>query len=237
MKFEPPNYGNTSLQAWHQGANYSSVDLSNPKHSLPAYLLKVSMPGIKKQDALNAALDSDLVDLELLPIPRNAIHMISVDAKSPTLKARDLCALESAALHNPNTPVMMSIDYDKLDADRMVKHLLARYDNIIFRKFDIKEIVNDTVLDGWYQLSGIGQSKFKVPYESDMARVALLHKYGGWYMDLDVILIKSLEDIPYKNVLSLKYIPSDEASVSNGFMRFEQKHPFLHEYMEGMVSR
>lgn len=42
----------------------------------------------------------------------------------------------------------------------------------------------------------LDDSKFPVSHASDILRYLTLWKYGGIYLDLDVIVLKSLEDLP-----------------------------------------
>ena len=194
----------------------------------------------EEQEVIDAEdnVDVDLAELEIFAIPNNSIHFITGASKSLTPNARDLCAVESAALHNPYTPVLLSMmGSNKMYPSRIVKHLVANYDNIRFRKFDVLETIEGTMLDGWYQRSGIPSSKFKFSYLSSIAKVALLYKHGGWYINGDVIVLKSLENIGYDNVISLQYEDHEPNSVTDAFMKFEPKHPFLDDYLREIMNR
>lgn len=39
------------------------------------------------------------------------------------------------------------------------------------------------------------KSKYSTEHLSDALRIALVHKHGGWYLDLDFVVIKSLSDL------------------------------------------
>ena len=49
-------------------------------------------------------------------------------------------------------------------------------------------------------LIGVGQIVFNESLFSDAIRLALLYKYGGFYADLDVVVLKSISHL--KNVIA-----------------------------------
>ena len=79
--------------------------------------------------------------------------------------------------------------------------------------------------------------QFIVVQYSDAIRLALIHKYGGWYSDLDMVFRKPINQ--YKNVLACDEF-SDKNSdkdnlgtfVSNAIFHFEKGHIFLEKCME-----
>jgi hypothetical protein len=63
-------------------------------------------------------------------------------------------------------------------------------------------------------------------YSSDALRLILVHRFGGWYSDLDVVFLKSLNNKsnPMKNMIS-----SDNwgKTIANGLFHREDNDLFL----------
>ena len=83
-------------------------------------------------------------------------------------------------------------------------------------------------------------AKFEIiPLYSDAIRIMLIYKYGGWYSDLDMVILKPLTE--FQNVLSCDEIPEDISEfpkdllgnkVSNAIFHFERNHIFLKKCIE-----
>jgi hypothetical protein len=92
-----------------------------------------------------------VVDLEFTPVPLNSIHVIvNVSQKALTPRARELCAVESAAKHNPKTSVVLHMISPRLYNNRMVRAVKAAYRNVVYRRFDLAEALEGTPLEEWY---------------------------------------------------------------------------------------
>jgi hypothetical protein len=179
----------------------------------------------------------EMMTMRQSPILANSIHLIKTDAKkSMAPLTRELCAMESAAKNNPNTAVVMSINVSVLYANRIVRALLANYPNMSFRRLDMTDLVKDTPFQGWYQRSGIESVDGRLPYVSDCARAAILYKHGGWYMDNDVIILKSLERSNLTNVIPVIY-QIKGVSANADFLHFTKAHAFLDDYMNAIKER
>lgn len=70
----------------------------------------------------------------------------------------------------------------------------------------------------------------KYAFISDIARIEALRKYGGIYMDTDVEVYKSFDDLleNAKCILGFEY----DNWVATSFMACEKNHPFLDEFEE-----
>ncbi len=162
------------------------------------------------------------------PMPENAINFL-ITNKQPvgSPKPRDLCAVEAAARVHPDKVVALSIASDMLDNNKLIRGLANAYPNIAFLKFDILKLLNDTVLFDWYNTSGVKSSKYLYVHDSDLGRMAILQKYGGYYLDNDVLTIQRFSNI--RNAIALDHI---DLYVNNNFLHFEKGHPFLSDYMD-----
>jgi hypothetical protein len=172
--------------------------------------------------------NASIIQLPEGPIPDNAIHFLLTNkAAIGSPKARDLCAVEAAARVHPDKVVVMSVAADLLDNNMLIRGLSNAYANVAFIKLDVKKLLDDTVLRDWYKNSGVQGSKYFYVHDSDLARMAILQKYGGYYLDNDVLTIQRFANL--HNSIALDHV---DMFVNNNFLAFDKGHPFISDYME-----
>ncbi|XP_028140196.1 lactosylceramide 4-alpha-galactosyltransferase [Diabrotica virgifera virgifera] len=116
------------------------------------------------------------------------------------ITAREGCAVESAAKANPNFDVYLLYTspgvfrFEGDESDEILKALMS-YKNVKIMHLDYEKYTNGTPVEELYKSGRLEGSKFVVSHASDVLRYLTLWKYGGIYLDLDVIVIKSLEDL------------------------------------------
>ncbi|XP_037040179.1 lactosylceramide 4-alpha-galactosyltransferase-like isoform X2 [Bradysia coprophila] len=116
-----------------------------------------------------------------------------------TLNARQGCAIESAALANPTwdvfvlfaSPVGFSNNTEKAPALRA----LESYPNVHLRNVNLWTYAHDTPISSFIDNGQLFKSKFLNSHTSDFLRYLSLYKWGGTYLDLDVIVKKSFDEI------------------------------------------
>ena len=128
---------------------------------------------------------------ELLPRPDSFYFVES--SGSSSIKPRISCAIESAALHHKESQVYVVLTSPLVDV-KSVNHLTKSYKNIHFRYINVKAFLRGTLLQSLWTDSKIQSSQFVVSHLSDILRYALLWRFGGTYVDTDVIFIKPLPD-------------------------------------------
>lgn len=108
------------------------------------------------------------------------------------LNARQACAVESAAMMNPNMTVyLLYLSPSKLsESSRVLYEILKDYSNVKIRRIMINEYVKDTPLERWYASGILKSSYWPTSHMSDILRYLTLWKYGGIYLDLDVVVKK-----------------------------------------------
>ncbi|CAK9829402.1 Lactosylceramide 4-alpha-galactosyltransferase [Anthophora retusa] len=113
------------------------------------------------------------------------------------LNTRQACAVESAAKMNPNMNVyLLFVSPLKIsDQSREIFNQLLTYPNIRIRHINPKEYTRNTPLDTWYKTDALKKSKWPRNHMSDVLRYLTLWKYGGIYLDLDVVVTTSLEGL------------------------------------------
>ena len=107
------------------------------------------------------------------------------------LNARQACAVESAAKMNPNMNVyLLFVSPSKIsNQSREMFHQLQSYSNVRIRHIKPEEYVKNTPLDLWYRSGVLKKSRWPRSHMSDILRYLTLWKYGGIYLDLDVVVI------------------------------------------------
>ncbi|KAM4821390.1 alpha-1,4-N-acetylglucosaminyltransferase [Thomomys bottae] len=145
------------------------------------------------------------------------------------------CAVESAANVYPEQPVAFFMK-GLSNTTQLVPNssypalsLLSTLDNVFFFPLDMKKLFEDTPLLPWYTRINTQKERFWLHVSSDASRLAIIWKYGGIYMDTDII---SLRPIPEENFLAAQ----GPRSSSNGVFGFQPHHPFLWDCMENFVE-
>ncbi|XP_033165006.1 lactosylceramide 4-alpha-galactosyltransferase [Drosophila mauritiana] len=114
------------------------------------------------------------------------------------LTAREACAIESAALHNPGLTVFVlfaGATHRPLSGDPLIR-ALHNYKNIRLRHLNLWRYAAGTPIAKWLKSGKLFKSKFLFPHVSDLLRYVTLYKYGGLYLDLDVVVQQNLEKMP-----------------------------------------
>ncbi|XP_063709063.1 lactosylceramide 4-alpha-galactosyltransferase-like [Culicoides brevitarsis] len=133
------------------------------------------------------------------PIENKTIFFIHVQRpkdKTLNLIARSACAIESAAKNNPdfNVTLVCFNVMDLAENNSFVK-ALKEYPNIQFHKTTLENITKDSIAEPWISKGLIQKGKYLSWHTSDFARLFMLYKYGGIYLDTDFIVLKSLADL------------------------------------------
>lgn len=101
--------------------------------------------------------------------------------------------------------------------------------NIHVAKFDFKALIEDYY--GSDVLEMFLNAEIDVYSWSDLSRCLLLHQKGGVYMDVDTISVKQIPNT-FPNILQRNI----QKLLTNCFMKFEARHPFLKVILGDLVS-
>ncbi|XP_063296768.1 alpha-1,4-N-acetylglucosaminyltransferase-like [Pelobates fuscus] len=147
-----------------------------------------------------------------------------------------LCSVESAARVYSQRPVAFfmkglpninSTDYQEQARKRFPT--LSAFENIYYFPLRMDELYAGTPLLTWYKKINPEKEMYWIHVSSDACRFAAMWKYGGLYMDADVI---SMRPIPNKNFLAAETFDVCSSSV---FGLYPQ-HKFTWECMEDFVK-
>ncbi|XP_032989031.1 alpha-1,4-N-acetylglucosaminyltransferase [Rhinolophus ferrumequinum] len=145
------------------------------------------------------------------------------------------CAVESAAKIYPEQPVAFFMKglsnsmQPPPNSTYPAFSLLSAIDNVFLFPLNMTKLFEDTPLFSWYTQINTSAERNWLHVSSDASRLAIIWKYGGIYMDTDVI---SIRPIPEENFLAAQ---SSQYS-SNGVFGFLPRHSFLWECMENFVE-
>ncbi|XP_067851755.1 lactosylceramide 4-alpha-galactosyltransferase-like isoform X2 [Heptranchias perlo] len=145
-----------------------------------------------------------------------------------------VCAVESAARANPKKAVYFfmkefngSLVYQQPQYKAIP--LLSSFKNIVILPLDLKELFSNTRLAEWYEKVNPSTEKYWIHVLSDACRIALLWKYGGIYLDTDIISLKTLE---FKNFICSQ----SENYANSAALGFNRSHSFTHSCITDYVE-
>ena len=124
----------------------------------------------------------------------NSIWLFETKFNYPTPRA--LCSVESLSSQMPHWCVRFLINnWEGLHGNNTNKSLaidlMTISENIRISRLDVNSLLSDTPLRD--VLESVKKSDNYVPHLSDLLRLAVMYKYGGIYVDLDMIAIRPLE--------------------------------------------
>ncbi|CAG0894078.1 unnamed protein product [Cyprideis torosa] len=170
------------------------------------------------------------------------------------------CAIESAASHHPHRPIILLTSAYQDPEQRPLQDILKAFPNIHVVPANFQDFLQKTPLQDLYLREQ--SSKFLYPHLSDIVRVGVLYRYGGIYIDLDLITLQNYDLLPdgvalFHNgkvidsirklvfwltrfdVLSFSFERNERliAQVASSFMKLsKQKHHLLLDYFEEISS-
>ncbi|XP_025042926.2 alpha-1,4-N-acetylglucosaminyltransferase-like [Pelodiscus sinensis] len=145
------------------------------------------------------------------------------------------CSVESAARAYPNRPIrffmkgLNSNMWRDLNSTSTALALLSAMENVFFLPLPMKTIFYETPLLPWYCKVNPARERYWLHVSADGIRLALIWKYGGIYMDTDVI---SIRPVPVANFLTAE----DFQLAGNAIFGFSRHHKFIWDCMEDFVQ-
>ncbi|KAH8402941.1 hypothetical protein KR222_000554, partial [Zaprionus bogoriensis] len=130
---------------------------------------------------------------------------------------RQACAIESAALHNPNFQVFVLFAWPTVNPRRdPVIDALLSYNNVHFRRVNLMEFAIGTPIEDWLRQGKLIGKSLKMFNISDLLRLLTMFRFGGIYLDMDMVVMRSLENEP------LNYVGAEtQKSVGNSVISLE----------------
>lgn len=106
---------------------------------------------------------------------------------------------------------------------------------------DLPFLVKDTPLEAWLEEMNSGnKDPGYIPLSqnlSNLIRLAMLYKYGGLYVDTDIIVLKDFSEL--RNTIGAQSVDSvtkQWTRLNNAIMIFDVNHPILLDFMQEFAS-
>jgi hypothetical protein len=110
-----------------------------------------------------------------------------------SLHKRQACVIESAAKMNPDHKVYLlytcPINGRLEDSSEHILPIFT-YPNVRLWRLDLTRQLSRTPLEKWNFRTAMALSSWPKEHSSDVLRLLALWKYGGTYLDLDVVILK-----------------------------------------------
>uniref|UniRef100_UPI00398EEFF0 lactosylceramide 4-alpha-galactosyltransferase-like n=1 Tax=Pristiophorus japonicus TaxID=55135 RepID=UPI00398EEFF0 len=143
-----------------------------------------------------------------------------------------MCSVESAArLHRTAKIVLFMKGLSTVkNTQTLGISLLNCFPNVEIKPLDLKDLFADTPLSLWYSRLDQWWQPYRMPIISDACRLVLMWKYGGIYLDTDIIVLKNLLNLTNSIGREQKYL------VNSAFLAFEQHHDFIGHCLKDFVE-
>ncbi|EOA29013.1 hypothetical protein CARUB_v10025266mg, partial [Capsella rubella] len=151
---------------------------------------------------------------------------------------REMLAVDTLFTTNPGA--CLAILSNSLDSPRgytILKPLLDRGFNLIAVTLDIPFLVKNTPAEAWLKRLKSGHmDPGSIPLFmnlSDLTRLAVLYKYGGVYLDTDIIFLGDITRL--RNAIGAQSIdPKTKiwTRLNNAVMVFDTYHPLMREFLQ-----
>lgn len=151
---------------------------------------------------------------------------------------RERFTIESLFKSHPNSCLILISN--SLDCDRgtlILKPFTDKGLKVLPIKPDFAYIFKDTSAEKWFERLKKGMfSPGVIPLEqnlSNLLRLVLLYKFGGIYLDTDVIVLKSLTNL--HNVIGAQTVDSVTrkwSRLNNAVLIFDKNHPLLKRFID-----
>ncbi|XP_031639230.1 lactosylceramide 4-alpha-galactosyltransferase-like [Contarinia nasturtii] len=179
---------------------FNNNNNNNNFNKIPCYKYSKLVSNNDVQNAIKYFVD--ILDAEKQPKIGNSIffHETSCNPTgSAKLNAKQACAIESAARLNPNRDifVIFASPVGINDHENLPPYIdtLWKYENIHFRNMNLWQYSMDTPVEDWSKTNKLFQSNYLYEHMSDYLRALTLYKFGGFYLDLDVVVQKNFDDL------------------------------------------
>ncbi|XP_040203354.1 alpha-1,4-N-acetylglucosaminyltransferase-like [Rana temporaria] len=151
-----------------------------------------------------------------------------------------LCAIESAARVYPDRPVVFFMkgleDITTGEDERRARQqfpTLSSYSNVYLFPLRMDQLFDNTPLKPWFDKVNPEKEVYWTHVSSDASKFALMWKYGGIYMDTDVI---SLCPIPQDHFLAAQDVTITSSSVFGLSSHYQLAWQFMENFVENYMG-
>ena len=161
---------------------YENSEIS---HLNDVNLYKEGVNSVKKALIISKSLDkptNEKYNIFVYWIGSNVNYKHSVVIKS---------FLSTQNLENATLKIYCDVDISK---NKVFERYLS-FKQIEFNIFNVDEEIKGTLFEKFKFIDEIKNHHFNPAYESDFFRILMLHKYGGFYIDFDILILRDLSPL------------------------------------------
>jgi lactosylceramide 4-alpha-galactosyltransferase len=151
------------------------------------------------------------------------------------IEPRHACSIESAAFHHPNNTICLGLK-NNLEILKSNMEQFSNLKNVLILPLNLDVLFEWTPLYPWWtEEFKFATSPWRTIHLSDAARLAFLYKYGGMYLDLDMMLVRPTFDLDV-NFVAIQYYSNDDG-VGTAVLKFQRMHPFLTKWLYAIPGK
>ncbi|RWR90580.1 lactosylceramide 4-alpha-galactosyltransferase-like protein [Cinnamomum micranthum f. kanehirae] len=152
-------------------------------------------------------------------------------------KSIEFLALKSVFKAHPSGCVaILSNSMDSKQGRVLLKPFTDRGYRVAAISPDFDFVLKDTPAESWFnevKKGNVDPGTIPFPQNlSNLLRLAVLYKYGGVYLDTDVLVLKKFSDL--KNTIGAQSVHCNGnwSRLNNAVLVFDKKHPLLFEFLK-----
>ncbi|CAH0701005.1 unnamed protein product [Spodoptera exigua] len=132
------------------------------------------------------------------------------------ISIREACSIETAARAHPQSQVyvLFSSPVTNHALKTTCLKYLQEFPNIHLLRIHVAEFSKGSIVQS-ILLNDVKYSSYPVEHTADILRILTLHKWGGVYLDTDIIVTRSLEHLPLNFIAEENY-----GDIASGVMAF-----------------
>lgn len=132
------------------------------------------------------------------------------------------CAIESFALLNPNLTIHVLMTGVPNVTSPAIQTIKKYYPNVHINQIRLGDYIATTPLENWYFCTNWNYESSAASYLEESLRLLTLLKYGGYYLDLNVIPQSAVTS--YRNFVVAQ---DDRVAESVSVIHVDQGHPLI----------
>jgi hypothetical protein len=185
----------------------------------------------KASKKLEPCADCSIKELNMddADVGQKNIFFVETDDSLRFFRSRHLCAFEAAAAHNPDSVVHVVIGAGS-NITAYPAYLKKLHNNLRFVRADFDRLMEGTPVVDLWQSKVVAQSWCYTRHASHIIRLVLLHKFGGTYLDTDVVVLAKLPE--GDNFV----VPYERNSINGAVIRFQKEQIFTLDSLKYLVS-
>jgi len=170
----------------------------------------------------------ELPSIDHISSIENGLFMMETSGRG-TLSPRYACSVESAAMRS-GLVVHLVMFSSQLDLrENTTCQLYMSNNNIKFYTINVENFAADSPLESFFSSSQLSKSSYSAVHTADALRLLLVYKFGGFYLDLDYVILNDLTH--YKNMvlqsILKEYLEKGLIYVTNSAFAFSRHHHLL----------